>query len=412
MTRMTDTWRRRTHQALQQQQQQGGSPPAGSDVPPNQSPPPQASATPPVPPVPAIDPAIVATINQAARDTQDAARSIAQRQQSLEAQLAARDAERERERVAALPPDQQARHELEALRRQMQERDIAAERRMKQIQDELRATRMHAYRETALRRSGADLGAVEELVDGQSEAEIDAALDRAKRIKDQIAADVKSKLEAEYAAKFAQGQQQASGIPSNAQVAPPPNPAYTPPGGPPLASNGGGFPTAANGAAPPIDEGASSLQEFTTEQAVRSGKYSGEVRQAILSRLKGHNPMQQLAAPPRPVAQQNVYAGATQPQGHPMGTAQNPKMAAPPAPPGRPQQAAPSGESQAVLAARAAVDRTLAGANPLVGQQGIVSRDGADANRTLADARAHGAATGATPDSSFAARFTATPPVS
>lgn len=256
---------------------------------------------------------------------------------TLQAQLEARDrAEKERQ-LAALPAEQQTAARLtqlgEDLARERGER-LADQARSTQA---LRAVGLVAYRERALRDVPTE---VHDLVGGDSEEEIDTAVDTARNIFSNLENRLRTQLAQEYEARRVAPPPGGGPPPPGTVPAPPHNPAYVAPHDPQsLAGPGGGFPVRTNPI--PVVEGQPQLDihEMTSEQAVRSGRYGGEMRERLHQQLRGNTRYPgALGSAPRhwsqqtvaqPLPQQEMPGGVLQPQGTPMGPVTPAGMAQP-----------------------------------------------------------------------------------
>lgn len=397
-----------------------------------------------------------------------------QARQNLEGQLAERDRrDRERERQQ-LPVDQQVMVRLSEVESTLAQERAAIAQERAQNQEAVRKVGLVAYRERALRDVPPEVHHM--VVLGKSEEEIDASVDLAVAAYEDFAQKMSAKFVAapgvngpvhlQQAAPHqphAQhyGQQapyyQGQPVPYVQQVQPPANPAYVPPV-PQYAQQQGGFPTPTNPLPvpdPSMGPGEVDLSGMTTEQAVRSGRYGGEMRERILGTLKGQARYPgSLGSNPRHWSQQAPAGhvaqpmGVMQPQGYPTGPMQpahmnpntyqqppqqyapSPQMIAPmpgqqmQAPPqyapqyeAPPQQYAPQYAPQQYApppappqgghrgAAAAAIARTMAGQNP------VVAGD-AQAQSALQESQQFAQARGIhSPQQAFQARFTPTPPI-
>jgi hypothetical protein len=301
--------------------------------------------------------------------------------------------------LAALPIEQQNAARLRDL-----EQNLAQERGARLALEQSSALQIRqiglvAYRERALRDVPAE---VHDLVAGGSEEEIDQAVDGARNVYSRLESRLRAQLEQEHASRQPPVTQPPHAGPQGIP-APPPSPHYVPPPSPQAAAGANGFPTPTNplpvteGSAQPIE-----MSELTSEQAVRSGRYGGEMRESIHRAIRGNTRYPgALGSAPRhwasnplaaPMAQQEVPGGAIQPQGHPTGPA---------APPGAPQLQAPT---SARAQAEAAIARTHAGGNP-------IANGDPTASVALTEGRSHLTKAGvASPAAAFAQRFTHTPP--
>lgn len=334
---------------------------------------------------------ISAQIQEAARSAATATRAELeaaqrQREQEMEAQLRQREEEARRAALATLPPDQQV---VERLRMLEESNRILAQQRIEDARihgEQIRQMGLVAYRERALRDVPEEVAL---LVDGNSEDEIDAAQQRALEAHNRIVAATEARLRAEFEA----GQRGAlPGAPPTVQHVPvvvsqPRTPHVVAPPPP-----DGGYPSVNNGVNPPAPGTEEvSIPEMTTEEAVRSGKYGGEMRKQILARVQnGGRYIGQLGAQPRHWSQQQAQAqpvphttlpdGVQQPTGLPTPPAQNPQVQQP---------------SAADLRAAALAANNAARAGDAETQQYQQSRRGGPAS----------------PQQVFSGRFANTPPV-
>lgn len=304
----------------------------------------------------------------------------------LSGELEKRDKELKDRQLSGLPPDQQV-----LARMKEQEEHLARERgarleQEKHFQQQIRQLGLVAYRERALRDVPSEVAG---LVNGNSEEEIDMAANSAVSIYQTLESKLRSQLLAEHQAK-----RESSGYAQQGVPVPPPNPAYIPP------QYEGGFPTPTNPLPvaeemqPPVMD----MKYMTSEEAVRSGRYGGELREQLHARLKGqvHYPGSLGSAPrhwsgqamPPAVGHVQMPGGVMQPQGTPVSAPMNPQVP----------------QNMHRQNAEAAIARTHAGGNP------VVAGDPAAAN-ALAAAQAHGQHRGVNPKSAFSQRFNPTPPI-
>jgi len=250
--------------------------------------------------------------------------------EGLERQLKDKEEADKQAKLNAMPPDAQIQARFSSL-----EQEVARERGARlsletNSTQQIRRLELLAYRERALRDVPVD---VHHLVAGQSEEEIDSAVD--------AAVETYQKLEAKFrgAAQTAQAGQP-GGVPQVQQVpvvaAPPPSPYYTQQ---PIVMGPGGFPTFTNPVPVPAPEGPGEqpLSELTSEEAVRSGRYSGELRATLLGKIKGGarypgamGSVPRHQQPASPVQYIQLPNGVMQPVGNPTGPVQHPAMAQPP----------------------------------------------------------------------------------
>lgn len=239
-----------------------------------------------------------------------------QREQELEALMRERE---EAARIAALPEAQQVMERLRGL--EESNRQLAQQR----IQDaarhgqEIRQLGLIAYTERAVRDVPEE---VVDLIGGASEEEIDASVDRAlaayKRISDRLQASFQAGVQQAQPPGTAQPVLVAPPRSQHVVVTPPPPPA-------------GSFPLATN--APPFEvppDPTDDVRGMTTEEAVRSGKYSGEMRKKMLDRVRGVQYPGAMGSAPRhwsqPVPHVQQPDGSLQPQGLSTPPAQNPHV--------------------------------------------------------------------------------------
>lgn len=197
-------------------------------------------------------------------------------------------------------------------------------------QRQLRAAELVAYRERAIREFNGEI--IAEMVVGNSEAELDASADRAHQEYKKLYSKIHGKVVQELGA-----QPLVPPAPQTPQAwTPPPNPAYT--------QQPVNLPTPTN--VPTPVEAPTPIRELTTEEAVRSGKYGGEVRRNILKQI-GVNPIQtsNLGSTPRHMTQVELPGGAQQPVAQPP---------VPATPPGGPVVSPTEQARAAAVAARAA----------------------------------------------------------
>lgn len=350
-------------------------------------------------------------------------------QSKLKSRLEEMEAANREAELEALKPSERQAVEFRELQNRLEEERRTSTEATKRLQAQLRATELTAYRERAIRGHAGQL--IAEMVAGSSEEDIDASVERARQAFSELQQSIRQSLQAEYEARL-QGSQ--SSVP---QASIPQNPAYIPP---PAASAGPPqFPTVA--APQPVAEAMPSaiqLSELTSEEAVRSGRYGGELRQQILAQLQHGQAGAQLGSSPRhlatPAPATAMPLGVMQPQGTPMGAVANPNMVqqpyvqppppqaqpqvpqsqylpqqvqpAPQQPPQHaPQQAPQPGQmpmTDPVAQAQAAVARTHAGQNPVMA---------ANPGAQTALATAQNVAQGQSPGELFSTRFANSPPV-
>ena len=241
------------------------------------------------------------------------------RASELEAKLTQIEKERREAELKQMEPNERVTAELREMGTRMERMQQESQRREMALQQEIRATRLVAYQERALRDVGE--GVIPELVGGASEEEIDQSIDAARAAYARMASKFKAEAEAEIAKVRA----------NHAAPAPPPNPAYV---APPAA---GGFPTPTN-PAPGAETPEPEVANMTTEEAVRSGRYGGETRQKILDQLRRNAGagQAQLGTLPRhlmprqqPQAHTQMPGGVQQPNGIPTPPVGHPGQAAP-----------------------------------------------------------------------------------
>jgi len=315
-------------------------------------------------------------------------------------------AEKERER-AGMKPDERVQAQLRDLEEEVRVAKAAAQTAKDEGAARFRAAELVAYRERVLRQYG-DQIISQMVVAGPNETVIDESAKQAHEFWKTNIGAVKAHYEAQIAQL--QGQQPAAqpGAQPPGVPAPPANPAL--PAQPDLSQ---GFPTATN-PQQVVETQGPDLSQLTSEQAVRSGAYSGEVRAQILANLAGQqNPGMPLGSLPRHMVPSqpqtvNMPGGVEQPQGHPTGPAapQGQPQVQPHTPPGQQPgalaqnpAAAPPANDPATLA-RQAVERTHAGQNPT-----IAATPGAQTALSQAQA------TGQNPQAAFNERFQNTPPI-
>lgn len=313
---------------------------------------------------------------------------------TLEAELARREKAEKEAKLASLPVDQQIQAKLAEL-----EESVARERGArleleKAANHRIRQLGLVAYRERALRDVPTE---VHEFVQGEDEESIDRAVDMAKTTYSSLEQRIRQNLESQFSRAAAMAP------PSVGVPAPPPNPAYV---APPSPHAQGGFPTAANPIPVSMEPAPFDTGELTTEQAVRSGRYGGEMREQIHARLKGQMrypgsigsaPRHWSTAQPSAMQAVEMPGGVVQPQGFATGPVTPPGMAQPMT------QMAPQGNIGAREAAAAAVQRTHQGLNPVADpgtRQAVADSQAFAQQRGIPDAA-----------SAFAQRFSPTPPV-
>jgi hypothetical protein len=328
----------------------------------------------------------------------------------LEARLKKIEDDKKAAELAALPKDQQVIARLASM-----ESELARERGERlqaeqTYQQSLRQVGLVAYRERALRDVPEE---VHNLVQGQTEEDIDKAADEACNVYVNLETKLRTQLQQDYSQRYpAPPGGQPQGVP-----APPQSPHYVAPPSPAYGVPQGGFPTATNPLPIPADGGGppDDLGTLTTEQAVRSGRYGGELRNQIHDRLKaGMRYQGNLGSAPRHWSQANpqttphveMPGGVQQPQGFQTGPVQNPGLAPQQRPQGQPvvpqQQGRPGSPREA---ARAAIARQRAGQNPVLGHpSNMGAPEAAHEAQQFANQR------GISPEQTFASRFANTPP--
>jgi hypothetical protein len=311
----------------------------------------------------------------------------------LEARMAKAEEDKRLADLARMQPDERIQAQLSALEAQVRtEREArAAERAASDAR--FRAAELSAYRERVLRSQPNIPASMTPWVTGSSEDQIDQSM-------------------AEVSAMFQDLQRQFSHPvrPAEAVAAPPPNPAY--PQVPQTQVSG--YPTPVNPL--PVTEDAGNvgmdIKSMTSEQAVRGGMYSGEMRAAMHKIIQqqqyqgnmGSAPRNWQQSPPAIVGYTQQPGGVLQPQGSPIGTAV-PARIQQPVQPQAPARAMAAPQAQDIrAAAQAAIARTHQGANPMLG-------DNVGASEALSNARAYASARGiASSNDAFAARFGNSPP--
>lgn len=329
------------------------------------------------------------------------------RKQVEEAQARAAELEKQKKEaeLAALQPSERVQAELAEANRRIAEMEAQTRAEREAAEAQMRAYQLTSYRERAIRHYGEQI--FPQTVVGSTEEEIDQAAQASHEAWVREFNAMKAKIEAEVTAKY----RSAPAATPPAVYTPPPNAAYVPP---PASAAPPSFPTAPNPepVTPASVAPGMAIPALTGEDAVRSGRWSGEVRAAALAQLRhqqAHNlgsAPRHLVAPPPPhhVPMPN---GVVQPVGLPTPPAATAATMALQAMPGTPQ-AAPQAPQQYAAptdpasAAAAAVARTHAGANPMIAQ-----------NPGAAEAlqKAQAAAGGLTPQQLYAQRFANTPPV-
>lgn len=312
--------------------------------------------------------------------------------EDLEVKLAKIEEEKKEAAMKKLPPDERVQAQIRELQDAYQKTAKQLENERLFFNNQIQAINLVAYRERALRDAGQEI--IPELVMGANEAEIDAALDASK--------SVYKRVQAEFAAKYGRpmpGSDLSGSIPMN-------NPSF------PMVSNdaNAGLPTLVNPVAVqglPQGEMPMDLKDLTSEEAVRSGRYSGEMRHQLHSMLKNmgapRNPgwdsprylQNSQSAPPAPMQYVQQPGGVMQPMGNPTAPAINPQMV-------QQQRLTPQQVEQ--QKAQQAIQRTYSGQNPVLSQN-------TGASTALAGVMAYSAGTGVNAQGAFATRFANSPPV-
>jgi hypothetical protein len=334
--------------------------------------------------------------------------------EELKKQQEALLAQKNEEEKSRLKPDERRDREFKELQEKLLQAQQQGQEQIAQLQAHLRATALTAYRERALREVGNAV--IPELVNGASEQEIDRSV--------QIAHEVYNNLHTSFARQYGinpgQPPQQPTGNNGLSPVAvvPPQSPYYVPQ---PNEVVQQGFPTPV---APGIQTGptiSQDISDLTSEDAVRSGRYSGEIRAQILSNLKaGGNMPLPIGTNPRFMSQTGYGTqlpnGAMAPPSQPSPQVQRPGYAPPQGPgqasyPGQPVQGAqqpPGAIDRAAL--EQAIQRTHVGQNPVLSQ--MDPNDAAKVRQTAQQMQNHQAPNGETSSQAqFAGRFQNTAPI-
>lgn len=227
---------------------------------------------------------VIASKSKEVKTLQDQLTEQSRQREALAAKLDEEEKRRKEKELAALPQDQRTLHRLSDLEQQIARQQAEYARDTSNHQAQIRRLGLVAYRERALRDVHPEM---HDLVNGDDETSIDNAVDRANATHRQIT----EKIRQEFAAATQQAQQaQLPPVPLVPQMPVAPNPAYVAPmyaqPGAPL-----GLPTPTN--PQQVVEGdptSVDLREFTTEQAVRSGRYGGEMREKILASVSRGQP--------------------------------------------------------------------------------------------------------------------------
>lgn len=340
-----------------------------------------------------------------------------------------REEMRQRE-LAGMQPDQRVQAQINDLTSRLEQQAREAQQQQSALQAQLRATTLAAYRERAIRAYGSQI--IAEMVTGDSEAAIDSSAHQAHQAWVNMMNSMRTQIQQELGRNAvvtpAQVPQQPQFVPQPLPqaVLPPPNPAYVQPMMVPPGSQVG-FPQpvqplpVADASAAPFD-----IRQLTSEEAVRNGRWSGELREQVLAQLRrgqpgavnlGSTPRHLMAQPPTELPQVQLPGGVIQPQGTPMGPVTSPaaQQFAPHSqvPQVQPQQQQYVQPQQMVVQqpqmvapndpramAAAAIERTYAGQNPV-----LAATPGAQ------EALQQALQTGQTAHGAFAARFSPTPPV-
>jgi len=363
--------------------------------------------------------------------------------EELEAKLVAKEKAEKEAKLQQLPPDQQVQARMTEMEHQLAQSRAQIVEVQRQSAEHVRRVGLVAYRERALRDVPEE---VHNLVFGDSEEDIDRAVDNARRTYAELEAKLAQRFagatqqngaalqsqHAPHAPQFTQQgfpQHPGAAQPQFVQPAAPPSPYYVPPVPPQYAQAPGMFPTPTNPlqTPDPTQQGEMNLSELTSEQAVRSGRYGGEMRDRIHGALKGQMRYPgALGSQPRhwggqPMANHVPQPnGVMQPQGFPTGPAQQPQMYAQPQPQPQyapqpqlapmpvpqapvPQAAPPQNAGRA--AAMEAVARTHMGGNAVMG-------DNVGAQEALTQAHQFAQQRGIqSPQQAFGQRFAPSPPI-
>ena len=365
---------------------------------------------PPSPPVPPLPPR--STVQEP--DWRKEAEAARARAAELEARMKAKDEER-------LTLEQSLKKEVQDLNAFNAKQRADYEEGQRTQAARARHAELVAYRAELLRQFGNRIPVeMHGQVYGQDENQIyQTALQTAQAV-EKLTADVENSVRQRL---FPQGVPQQGqppvGIPQGGIQQVPQNPHYVQN----QQVQNGGFPRPVNPSVPQVQE--LDVSEFSSEQAVRSGKYLS-AREKIMQSLKNgmvpqiepQNQGQQQQAP-QGIPQQQIPGGATRPAPAPMGTQfSSPQQAAMgqqsyPPPPQNGQQQFQQGVDQAQQGggqqdfhaqAMAAIARTKAGQNPIAGQQG----PGFEAQVKFAQQQAQ---QGVDPSQAFGNRFQNTPPI-
>ena len=318
-----------------------------------------------------------------------------QERAALEVRLARIEKEREEAELKAMQPDERVHRQISDLSAQVQKSQEQMRQQQLFFEGQLRAMNLVAYRERALR----DLGDIPEsftsFVQGADEKSIDLAVDQVRR----AWKDVQERLVQRTVPAPVESQEADMQVPQG-YAAPPPNPAYPMPPQMPQAVPQGGLPTATNPV--PVSEAGPAaggfpqdLRHLTSEEAVRSGRYSGEMREQLHRMIQqmptgftppnsGNIPRHLAAQVQPPVQYVPQPGGAMQPIGNPTGPAKV--------------------QGGVRTQAQEAIARTWVGQNPTIGQN-------VGAASALADAQAYANARGITLEAAFQQRFANSPPL-
>ena len=343
----------------------------------------------------------------------------------LQAEIDERDRKAGQAAMDALPAEQRFAAQLQSIQMDLGKAREENQAIRAEAQQSVRQLGLTAYRERALRDVPEEVHDL--VVFGPDETSIDLSTDRAIASYQTMEARLREKIQQQYAATPPVQGPYGQGL----IAAPPQNPAYIQP----MPYQGAGLPTYTN--PQPVAEsgepGREDIHAMTTEEAVRSGRYGGEMRERILQQFRGAQYPGQLGTAPRHWATpqpasmptQYLHQGVQQPMGTPMG---------PVAPPGYPQQpmaypqgyppaappfqAAPQVAGGARAQAMAAVQRTHQGANPILGENPgsaqalAASQAYSNGVVVLGDGSvAQNAPAPQTPSQVFAQRFAPSPPI-
>jgi hypothetical protein len=279
---------------------------------------------------------------KASKERQAAEAQIAQERagrESLEAKLAQLEKDRRDAEMRALEPTQRVEREIQDLNARFQQREQHYASETAALRQQMRATELVAYRERVLRAVGEDV--IHELIGGANEQEIDQSVEVARAEYARVSASIRAKVEADVASRYAttQGQPTQQYVPVYQQ--PPANPHFVQQG---TQAPNAGLPTPTNPLQPTEAAPEQNMKELTSEEAVRSGQYGGEVRARMLAQLKrGGGQAVQMGSLPRhfvqpgaqpnhvqmPMGVQQPQGLPTAPQGHPQHQMQQPQQGQP-----------------------------------------------------------------------------------